>query len=73
MKYRLKKNDTYVVHHYVKASELRVDDMILNRNENDTYYLEWKWISSSNDTSIGENPEAKYGLKIEVKAEETNG
>ena len=73
MKYKLKKNDTYIVDHYVSASELDISNMILNRNENDTYYLEWKWISSSNDTSIGENPEAKYDLKIEVKAERTNG
>ena len=47
--------------------------MLLNPDENDTYYLEWKWISSSNDNSIGQNPEAKYGLKIEIEAEGTNG
>ena len=72
MKYKLKKNDTYIVDHYVSASELNVNDMLLNINENDTYYLEWKWISSSNDTSIGENPEANYSLKIEVEAEGIN-
>ena len=72
MQYKLKKNDTYVIDHYVKASELIVNDVLLNTNENDTYYLEWKWISSSNDTSIGQTPEAKYGLKIKIDAEGTN-
>ena len=41
---------------------------MLGSSDNDTYYLEWKWISSDNDTSIGKNPDSKYGLTIEVKA-----
>lgn len=69
MKYKLKKNDTYLIDHYVKASELNIPEMLLNTNQNDTYYLEWKWISSSNDTEIGVMGNAKYGLKIDVKAE----
>ncbi len=73
MKYKLKKNDTYIIDHYVSASELDISNYLLNSNINDTYYLEWKWISSSNDTEIGANPESFYGLKIEVKAESTNG
>lgn len=73
MQYKLKKNDTYIIDHYVKPSELSVNDMILNPGENDTYYLDWKWISSSNDTNIGQNPEASYDLKIEMKAEEIYG
>ena len=47
--------------------------MIINISENDTYYLEWKWISSDNDNSIGANPEAKYGIRIEVEADGING
>ena len=73
VQYKLKKNDTYIIDHYVKANELVVNNMLLNPDENDTYYLEWKWISSSNDTSIGENAEADYGLKIEIKAEGIDG
>ena len=73
MKYKLKKNDTYVVDHYVSASELDLANHLLNSNQNDTYYLEWKWISSSNDTKIGHTPNANYRLSIEVKAESTNG
>ena len=73
MKYKLKKNDTYIVDHYVSANELNVAEALLNANNNDTFYLEWKWVSSSNDTEIGMTPDASYGLKIEVKAESTNG
>lgn len=69
MKYKLKKNDEYIIDHYVSASELNINDIILNSNENDTYYLEWKWVSSSNDTEVGANPESYYGLKINIKAE----
>ena len=72
MKYKLKKNDTYLIDHYVSASEINLADMLINADENDTFYLEWKWVSSSNDTKIGKKTDAKYGLKIEVKAESTN-
>lgn len=73
MKYKLKKNDTYLIDHYVSASEINVIDVPLNSSNNDTYYLEWKWISSDNDTQIGKAGNASYGLKIEIKAESTNG
>ena len=73
MKYKLKKNDTYIIDHYVSANELDIDNLIIDVNKKDTYYLEWKWISSDNDNSIGANPEAKYGIRIEVEAEAVNG
>ena len=73
MKYKLKKNDTYLIDHYVPASELNINDMTLDSSNNDTYYLEWKWVSSDNDTQIGKTENANYGLKIEIKAESTNG
>lgn len=72
MKYKLKKNDTYLIEEYVSANELNLSDAFLNSSENDTYYLDWKWISSDNDTEIGANRDSFYGLKIEVKAESTN-
>ena len=72
MKYKLKKNSTYIIDHYVSASELNITDQLLNAGNKDVYYLEWKWISSSNDNSIGTNPQASYGLQIEVKAESVN-
>ena len=72
MKYKLKKNNTYIIDHYVSASELNITDQVLSVNGKDTYYIEWKWISSSNDTNIGRNPEANYNLQIEVEAESIN-
>jgi hypothetical protein len=73
MKYKLKKNDTYIIDHYVSANKLATTDLLLNADDNDTFYLEWKWISSDNDTKIGQTPNASYGLKIEIEAESTNG
>ena len=72
MKYKLKKNDTYLINNYVSYNELNISEMTLNANSNDTYYLEWKWVSSSNDTSIGKTPDAYYGLTIKVEAESIN-
>ena len=73
MKYKLKKNDEYIIDHYVTTSELNVPEMLLNSKINDTYYLEWKWISSDNDTEIGKTGNVNYNLKIIVEAESTNG
>ena len=73
MKYKLKKNNTYIIDHYVSANELNVANALLNAKTNDTYYLEWKWISSDNDTAIGTTPDAKYNLKIYVEAESIDG
>ena len=72
MKYKLKKNDSYLISSYSNASNLTVSDFVLNPGENDTYYLDWKWVSSDNDTSIGKTPDVKYGLKIKVEAESIN-
>lgn len=71
MKYKLKKNNSYLVDHYVSFNELNITKQLLNSKTNDTYYLEWKWISSDNDTEVG-NIAASYSLKIDVKAESTN-
>lgn len=72
MKYKLKKNDTYVISEYVSADELMSQNNILEANNYDTFYLEWKWVSNSNDTEVGRIDNATYGLKIEVKAESIN-
>ena len=72
MKFRLRKNDTYLIDNYVSASELITDTTFLDSKTSDTYYLEWKWFSSDNDTEIGKNPNANYSLKIDIKAESVN-
>lgn len=71
MKYRLVKNDQYVVGNeekWVKYDELDLEKIHLTSKSSDTYYLEWKWFSSENDTLIGEIGNANYALKINIKA-----
>jgi hypothetical protein len=74
IKYKLKKEDTYLIDHYVSYDELNFEDLTLNTNSSDTYYLEWKWIGDNDtlDTDIGTNANSKnisYYLKIDVEAE----
>ena len=74
MKYKLKKGDTYLIDHYVPYNQLNINDMLLNSNSSDTYYLEWKWDGENddNDTQIGKNAKSSnitYNLKISVEAE----
>lgn len=73
MQYKLKKNDSYIINNYSRPDALEVNDFVLKSGESDTYYLDWKWISSDNDTQIGSQPDAMYKLVIEVKAESING
>ena len=68
MKYKLKKNKDYIVDNYTSYENISIKDQVFEAGENDTYYLDWKWISSSNDTHIGEI-EAEYGLEIKIEAE----
>ena len=68
MLYKLKKNDAYLVNEYTTYDNINVLDQEFEPGENDTYYLDWKWFSSSNDTHIGEI-QADYNLKIEIEAE----
>jgi len=68
MKYKLKKNDEYVISEYVSYDELNLYNVVVSSGTSDTYLLEWKWVSSSNDNEIGKNG-ATYGLQIDVEAE----
>jgi len=68
MKYKLKKNNAYVVSNYVSFNELNISEQILNSKSSDTFYLDWKWVSSDNDNEAGKN-HASYSLKIDVNAE----
>lgn len=73
MKYRLIKNDEYVVgseEKWVTYEELSLENIYLSTKKSDTYYLEWKWFSSDNDTLIGEADNVNYSLKINIKAEQ---
>lgn len=68
MKYKLKKNGTYVISDYVSYNELALSAQMLEVNTKDVYELEWKWFSSDNDTNIGTNG-ASYSLQINLSAE----
>jgi len=71
MKYRLIKNDEYIVGNkdkWVTATELSLNNIQLKTTTSDTFYLEWKWFSSDNDTQIGEKANADYSLNINIKA-----
>ena len=77
IKYKLKKGKTYLIDHYVSYNELNLNDISLDNNKYDIYYLEWKWVGDNddNDTAIGRsavNNEIKYSLKINVEAEGTD-
>ena len=74
MKYIIKKGNTYLIDHYVSYNELNIDNLYVNSNNSETYYLEWKWVgdNDSNDTNIGisaNNNDINYELKIKVEAE----
>ena len=74
LKYKLRRGDTYVAGsatEWVSYSELTQTDIYLEKGKKDTYYLDWKWISSSNDNHIG-SIKASYKLSINIEAEEVN-
>ena len=78
MKYKLKKGNTYLIDHYVSYNQLNTENIIINSETSDTYYLEWKWIGDNDveDTQIGKtagNSVVNYNLKIDVEAESING
>ncbi len=66
MKYRLKKNDEYIIEDWVSGDELVSDEEVLNSGKEDKYLLEWKWFDNYNDTSVGAVEEANYSLSIEI-------
>ena len=68
MKYKLKKNGTYLNSEYVSYADLALTNQTIEVGTKDIYVLEWKWISSDNDTSIGKNG-AEYSLRILIDAE----
>ena len=74
IKYKLKKGDTYLAgnkNNYVSYDELNQTKIKINKNSSDTYYLEWKWISSEEDTKF-QNINKAYDLSIQIEAESIN-
>ena len=75
MKYRLKKDNTYVVgddNTWVSINELFYNNQVLNINQSAYFILEWIWEDSDNDTEIGKTMGANYSLNITVYGEDIN-
>ena len=72
MKYKLKKNGTYIVNEYSSVDEISISNINSKKGNKDTYVIEWKWVSGDNDTAIGTNIDSSYGLNIKVEAEAIN-
>lgn len=69
MKYRLKKNNTYVIGDkttWVTSNELILENIYLNNNDYSTFSLEWKWFDGENDNYIGKNMTSLYQLNIMI-------
>lgn len=72
--YKLKRNGKYISgseSEWVKYDKLNIENKVLNSKYNDYYAIEWKWVDTDNDTRVGRTPDAKYRLKVTVKAAET--
>lgn len=74
IKYKLKENGKYIKgdkNTYVNCNELDTDNILVNKNSQNIYELEWKWEESSNDNIYGDtNKTIKYNLQITVEAKE---
>lgn len=66
MKYRLRINDQVITDDWVDIEDISKIVEKLDDQKEDKYYLEWKWVESSNDTDIGSRIEAYYHLSIEI-------
>ena len=75
MKYRLRKDNEFVVGDedtWVSYDELDIENAMSDANTDQIYYLQWKWFSSDNDTSVGTDPDSYYKLTIYINAESQN-
>lgn len=74
LKYRLKKNDKYVIGNdttWVDASKLKTEYSNITTDSSDVYALDWKWFDDDkNDTIAGKNMKDVYKLKIRLYFEE---
>lgn len=71
LKYRLKRNNNYVIGNdkkWVTANELKTEFSKINAYTSDNYSLDWKWEyedgKDKEDTLAGENMTSKYKLNI---------
>lgn len=77
LKYRLKRNDSYIIGNntsWVNAEQLITEFNRLNSKTSDKYSLDWKWEYEEGkdvqDTNIGENMDDAYKLSISIYFEQ---
>lgn len=62
--------------HWVDASDLKFDNLLLSKDNKQTFVLEWMWPyegeSDEKDTLLGFDP-SEYYISISVNAEIYNG
>ena len=71
MKYKLRSKGIYLTGNeekYEDVSKLEQRNIVVKAKESISYTLDWKWIDSDNDTSIGESIDANYKLSINIGA-----
>ena len=71
MKYKLRSKGIYLTgseEKYEDVSKLEQRNIVVKAKEAISYTLDWKWIDSDNDTSIGEGIDANYKLSINIGA-----
>lgn len=79
LKYRLKRNNSYVIgndNKWVTANELKTEFSKINASTSDNYSLDWKWEyedgKDNEDTIAGENMTSNYKLNIRFYFESIN-
>lgn len=74
IKYRLKRNNNYIVGNnslWVTIEKLKTKELKLENNKIDNYILEWKWFDSDEqDNYIGKSKIKKYIVKLNFQMEE---
>jgi len=73
LKYRLKRNNEYVVGNentWVSANNVVTDYSVIKKGTTDSYILDWKWFDDDvNDTIAGKNMTSEYKLNIRTHFE----
>lgn len=71
LKYRLKRNNEYVIGDdtkWVSANELDISDLRINAGKSDSYSLDWKWDynggKDAEDTIAGQKMTSQYKLNV---------
>lgn len=79
LRYKLKKNGSYVISNYVTYDQLDLTNQLIDSKSSDVYILEWKWLGDESDSTGKDNKDkaaagvATYKLKIKIEAESING